>query len=173
MPERSITIREESTDDVEGIGDVNQSAFPTSAEANLVDALRAADELTVSLIAEVDGAIVGHIAFSPVSIDGERSDPPALGLAPVAVRPEWQQRGIGSRLVRAGLDALRKLGTPLVVVLGEPGYYERFGFERADEHGLENVYGAGPEFRVVESRPGALDGVSGVVRYSAAFDELA
>ncbi len=137
------------------------AAFPTDAEARLVDALRHAGQGTLSLVAQVDGEIVGHVLFSPVT-PGK-----GLGLAPLAVKPA-HQNGIAAALVREGLERC----SGYVVVLGEPAYYRRFGFRRARDFGLENEYGADEEFMVLEREPGALRGVRGLVRYREEFSVL-
>jgi putative acetyltransferase len=126
------------------------SAFPTEEEACLVDALRRGGKVEVSLVALIVERIVGHVLFSPVSIDAPGARAREVGLAPVAVRPEHQRRGIGAELIRAGLEECRRKGFDFVVVLGEPRYYRRFGFERAASAGLSNEYGVDEEFMVVE-----------------------
>ncbi len=123
----------------------------------------------LSLVAEGNGIVVGHILFSPVSL----SDRPGLnmmGLAPMAVTPERQRQGIGSVLVRHGLDRCRELGVGAVVVLGHPGFYPRFGFVPAAQFGIDCEYKVSREaFLVVELQPGYLRDISGTVRYHAAF----
>jgi putative acetyltransferase len=142
-------------------------------EARLVELLHAAGAAPVSLVAtaEPDGRVVGHVLFSPVQLpNGRGDDPPTMvGLAPVAVLPEHQGRGIGSRLVRDGLKACREAGYAAAVVLGEPGYYSRFGFERASARALGNEYGADEHFMVAELGDGAL---GGTVRYRSEFGEV-
>src|SRR5204863_1426042 len=110
----------------------------------------------VSLVAEVDGHVVGHIAFSPIQVDGESREGVGVGLAPLAVLPDSQRHGIGSRLIREGLAACNRAGYGFVVVLGWPEYYPRFGFIRADRRGLANEYGADEAFMVLELRDGAI-----------------
>jgi putative acetyltransferase len=161
-----VLIRPELTGDLAAIYAVQASAFPTDAEARLVDALRAAGRLSVSLVAEDGGRIVGHVAFSPVSLAETAG---GLGLAPVAVTPDRQRRGIGGRLVREGLAAATAAGTAFVVVLGHPNYYPRFGFRRAAEVGLTNEYGADEAFMALELRPGSLPAAGGLVRYGPEF----
>ena len=148
---------------------VNVSAFETPLEADLVDALREQARPLVSLVAEDDRALVGHIMFSPVSLSGN----PALkvmGLAPMAVLPERQRQGIGTALVRAGLEQCRVLGAGAVVVLGHPDFYPRFGFSPSTRFGIRCEYDV-PEdvFMVMELQAGALEGVSGAVSYHPAF----
>lgn len=161
-----MVIRPEQPGDVAAVYAVHASAFPTDAEARLVDALRAAGRLSVSLVAEDGGRVVGHIAFSPVSVAGA---PGGLGLAPLAVIPECQRRGIGGLLVRGGLAVAAQSGARFVVVLGHPEYYPRFGFRRAGEVGLGNEYGADEAFMVLELQPGSLPAGSGLVKYGAEF----
>jgi putative acetyltransferase len=160
------TIRPERPQDVEGIRTVHAAAFPTDVESRLVDALREAGQLCISLIAEVSDQIVGHIVLSPVTVDGRHRE--GLGLAPVAVLPSHQRRGIGSALIVEGLHIARELGYGFVVVLGHPEYYPRFGFRRASELGLGNEYGAEEAFMVVELVPRSLP-AGGLVRYVAEF----
>ena len=119
-----VSLRAEEPGDVEAVREVNARAFPTDAEARLVDALRAAGALVLSLVAEEDGRVVGHIAFSEVTVEEGRTRWTGVGLAPMAVLPEAQRRGIGSLLVREGLERLAREGQPFAVVLGDN---ENFG----------------------------------------------
>lgn len=151
---------------------MHMAAFPTDAESRLVDALRANGGAWVSLVAERAGRVVGHILFSPVRLDPDPGAPRGAGLAPVAVLPDHQRRGIGGALVREGLSRCRALGVEFVVVLGDPGYYGRFGFRRASAKGLANEYGADAAFGVVELRPGCLAGRTALVRYAPEFARL-
>ena len=135
-----------------------------------MDALRGRVDPSVSLVAAEAGTVVGHVFFSPVGIEGERSESRAIALAPLAVLPEQQKHGIGSHLVEAGLRACHELGEDVVFVLGHPTYYPRFGFEPAGERGLHyRDISSDPAFMVVELAPGALCGRSGWVRYDEAF----
>ena len=165
-------IRPEQPGDRAGVRAVTVAAFEIPAEADLVDALRSRARLLVSLVAEEAGAIVGHILFSPVTLPGH----PALalmGLAPMAVAPARQRAGIGAALVRAGLEACRRLPADAVVVLGYPEYYPRFGFASGVRSGLRCEYDVPAEaFMVVELRAGALRGATGTVQYRAAFASL-
>jgi len=170
------TIRPELPNDAAGIRRVHEAAFPTAGESRLVDLLRERALAVVSLVAESADEIVGHVLFSPVRLEGPRTnaagDAAGLGLAPLAVLPSWQRRGLGGRLVRAGLAACRELNAPFVVVLGEPEYYGRFGFVRASSIGLGNEYGADAEFMVLELRPGGLPTDGGLVRYCDEFNQV-
>ncbi|MGH7349575.1 MAG: GNAT family N-acetyltransferase [Candidatus Rokuibacteriota bacterium] len=167
-----MLIRAERPGDQAAVRAVNLAAFGTPAEANLVDALSAQARPIVSLVAENAGAVVGHIMFSPVVLAGY----PALtlmGLAPMAVAPARQRAGVGSALVRAGVDECRQLGADAVVVLGHPDYYPRFGFASGVRFGLGCEYDVPAEaFMVLELRPGALPGAAGTVQYHAAFASL-
>lgn len=151
---------------------VNTSAFDTPVEAGLVDTLRKQAHPVVSLVAEEGGTIVGHAMFSPVILHG-RADLLLMGLAPMAVVPHNQRRGVGSALVRAGLEQCRRLGCGAVVVLGHPGYYPRFGFVPAANFGLECEYDAPEEaFMALELCPGYLRAARGRISYHAAFAAL-
>ena len=162
-----MTIRPERPADVAAIREILASAFPSPLEAELVDRLRAAGRLTVSLVAEQAGRLVGHVAFSPVTIAGEATD--VLGLGPLAVLPDHQRGGIGSQLTRAGLDECRSFGVGAVVVLGDPAYYSRFGFVPASGFGLSNEYNVDDPFRVCRLRDDGLTGRAGLVQYAPEF----
>jgi putative acetyltransferase len=176
-----ITIRPERLEDAPAVHEVNRLAFGRAAEAELVDALiealRRAAGPWISLVAEAGGRVVGHIFFSPVTIEGEAGpragesgSPPAMGLGPMAVLPGCQNRGIGSELARAGLEACRRAGHLVVVVLGHPRFYPRFGFVPARPRGLRCEYDVSDDvFMVAELEPGALAGCSGLVRYHPEF----
>jgi putative acetyltransferase len=164
-----MLIRPEEQRDWAAIHAVNVSAFETPAEANLVDALRAQAQPLVSLIAGDNGAIVGHIMFSPVTLSGHTALK-IMGLAPMAVTPEHQRKGIGSALVRAGFEHCKQLGIGAVVVLGHPTYYPRFGFLSSRRFGIGCEYEVPEEvFMVAELEAGFLRGASGSVKYHAAF----
>jgi putative acetyltransferase len=168
---RALLVRPEQAGDSPAIRAVHVAAFPTDAESRLVEALRASGSAVVSLIAELEGEPIGHVLFSPVSIELEPGWAGArgLGLAPLAVLPKHQRRGIGAELVRAGIAACGRAGVQFIVVLGNPDYYQRFGFRRARLAGLGNEYGADAEFMVLELQRGALDGARGTVKYGREF----
>jgi putative acetyltransferase len=168
-----MTIRAEQTGDAAAIRSLHCAAFPTDDEARLVDRLRANGHARISLVAEADGAVVGHILFSPVSIVGHLSDGSGLGLAPVAVLPSHQRMGVGSNLIREGLAACRQAGYRFIVLIGYPAYYPRFGFQRASLAGLQNEYGADEAFMLLELLPGSLPAGGGLVKYGAEFAEFA
>ena len=165
-----MTIRPEKEEDREAIRRVNKLAFSRSNEADLVDALRIRAYPYLSLVAVLDDRLVGHIFFSPVWVESEGAAFMAMGLAPMAVLPEYQKQGIGSELVRQGLSECWRLGHNIVVVLGHPKYYPRFGFAPAKLKGLRCEYDAADEvFMVVELDAGALGGRHGLVKYHPEF----
>lgn len=166
-----ITIRNEHAKDQQAVRNVHMSAFPSSAEADLVDRLRAASDNLVSLIAELDGHIIGHVTFSKVTCD-----PPlnviAYGLGPLAVIPGHENHAVGRRLVQNGLAECHARDACMVVVLGDPGYYSRFGFEPASRHGLRNEFGVVDSFMVFMLESRAHPPPSTLVKYSAEFNAL-
>jgi putative acetyltransferase len=167
-----MLIRAEEEKDRTAVHAVNASAFETLAEADLVDALREQAQPIVSLVAEDDGVVVGHIMFSPVSLSGH-PELKVMGLAPMAVAPAHQRKGVGSALVRAGLERCKELGFSAVVVLGHPEYYPRFGFSPAAGFGIRCEHEAPEEaFMAVEIQRAALSGKSGTVKYHAAFSNV-
>ncbi|MCI0663834.1 MAG: N-acetyltransferase [Acidobacteria bacterium] len=164
-----ITIRPEGPQDIAAIHHVNEQAFKGNAEAELVDRLRAEKKLVISLVAVANGNVVGHIAFSRVEIDSS-FQVSGIGLAPLAVQPGMQNLGIGSQLVNAGLEMCRDLRFDYVVVLGHPSYYPRFGFTPASRFGIRCIWSVADEvFMALELRPGALQGVTGIVNYDPLF----
>ena len=163
-----IEVRIETSADRDAVRRVHEAAFGQREEADLVDRIRDRAARYLGLVAVEAGEVVGHIAFSPVTVDG--SDVVALGLAPMAVRPDRQRAGVGAALVRAGLAACREAGAEAVFVLGHPAYYPRFGFAPAAGRGVGNEYDAPPDaFLVVELVSGALDGAGGTARYDPAL----
>ncbi|MDX1516264.1 MAG: N-acetyltransferase [Woeseiaceae bacterium] len=164
-----MSIRAEAARDRDSIRSVNTAAFGTPAEADLVDALRRHVQPIISLVAECDGQITGHILFSPVTLSGN-PDLDIMGLGPMAVLPACQRQGIGSALVHAGLDECRQREKDAVVVLGHPDYYPRFGFSPASRFGISCEFDAPDEaFMLLELRRGVLHGKTGTARYHAAF----
>jgi putative acetyltransferase len=162
-------IRRERQDDLPGVRHVNTAAFETSMEADLVDALRQQLDSLISIVAIEDEAVVGHILFSRVTLSSH-PDMPIMGLAPMAVVPERQRQGIGSALVRAGLDECRRAGVEAVVVLGHAGYYPRFGFVPASVFGQVSEYDVPDEvFMAIELETAGLRGKSGTIAYHQAF----
>ena len=168
-----MRIRPEEPRDWPAVQAVNESAFETSAEADLVAALRVRATPLVSLVAEdSNSSVAGHILFSPVTLTGHLRLK-IMGLAPMAVVPHRQRAGVGSMLIRAGLDECRRLGFGAVFVLGHPSYYPRFGFTRAADFGITCEYEVPEEaFMALELESGYLEGASGTIRYHEAFSSL-
>ena len=164
-------VRLETPTDLGAIRHVNRLAFGQDDEARLVDALRDGGHVRVSLVAEVDGQVVGHILFSDLPIVTPHGTVEALALAPLAVLPSHQRRDIGSTLVREGLRACRDAGHRVVVVLGHPEFYPRFGFSAKMAESLKSPF-SGPAFMAIELTPGALEGVEGEVRYPPPFESV-
>src|SRR5262245_42144282 len=168
-----MIVRPEISEDIPAIRIVNERAFGRPAEADLVDALRRNGKAKISLVAEDDGRIVGHIFFSAVTIQSKETVSMGIGLAPLAVIPECQNQRIGSTLVEHGLRRCREEDYPFVVVLGHPNYYPRFGFVPASRFGIQSEYDVADEvFMVMELREGALTGCAGVVKYQPEFNEV-
>ena len=166
-----ITIRAETSKDIAAIRHVLEMAFGQASEARLVEALRQIDALITSLVAVEKDQIVGHIGFSNVVLDSAHPTPNIVALAPLAVLPTHQRRGIGSELVRRGLTQCRQLGHYAVLVLGEPAFYECFGFVKASLHGILCPFDVPYEaFMVTELFSGALAGHCGSVKYRPEFD---
>ena len=164
----TLTIRRETATDVSDIRTVVSAAFGRASEADLVDALRRADALTLAAVAIAGSRMVGHVAFSPVTIGGRH---PALALAPVAVTPDCQRQGVGSSLIRWSLEQCRQLGHGVIIVLGEPAYYSRFGFAPASEFGIECPFSIPlAAFMALELSQGAASGLRGMVGYRPEFD---
>ena len=167
----AMTIRDERTGDENEIDQIIMAAFvnhphSNQSEGHLVKNLRDSHALTLSLVAEANGRLAAHIAFSPVQIDGASQG--WHGLGPVAIRPELQRQGIGTALIKAGLERLKKLGSNGCVLLGEPELYQRFGF-RADPR--LRLDGAPPEFFLILPFQDAIP--HGRVDYHPAFFEVA
>ena len=167
-----LTIRWETPEDVAPIRHVNEQAFGQKGEAELVEKLRNRTALTISLVAVQKNKVVGHIAFSLVAIESKYSSFEAIALAPMAVLPAYQCKGIGSQLVQAGLEECRRLGHEIAVVLGHPDYYPRFGFIPAKAKGIDCEFEAPDEaWMVLELKEGALTGKSGTVKFQSEFHE--
>jgi putative acetyltransferase len=168
------SVRPERPEDRQTIHQINQAAFEGEVEARLVDNLRGTPGFIpeLSLVAESDGRVVGHILFSIVHIQSDAGRTPVLALAPMAVTPERQNEGIGSLLVREGLERCKALGYGAVILVGHANYYPRFGFTPAGERGIRLPFEAPDEaFMALELVPGALKGVTGMVEYPPEFNE--
>lgn len=169
-----VSIRPEEPSDRAAVSVVNRLAFARAAEGRLVDRLRDDAHPLVSFVAAADDALVGHALFSPVTVtDADGLPWDAMALGPMAVVPDCQRQGVGSQLVRAGLEACCALDHPVVFVLGHPEYYPRFGFRPAADADLRCEWDVPREvFMVLELEAGALGGRGGLVRYHAAFAEV-
>ncbi len=166
-----MKIRAERPADTAAIRAVNIEAFGRALEADLIDSLRVSGVSILSLVAESGAEIVGHILFTPVRVDDGSGGWPAAALGPMAVRPDRQQQGIGSALVRNGLEICARQGDEIVFVLGHPAFYPRFGFKPAAPLGLLWEHPVPePVFMVLELAGGALAGRTGIVRYHPAFN---
>ncbi len=161
-------IRDETEADIKAVRELNRAAFGRDDEADLVDALRAGLHSRVALIASLAEQIVGHILFTDLAIMTRNGTVEALALAPVAVAPEFQRQGVGSALVREGLHAARAMGIGIVVVLGHPEFYPRFGFSRELAKQLIAPF-SGPAFMALELIPDAMKNIQGTVRYAPPF----
>jgi putative acetyltransferase len=168
--ELAVVVRTEEPRDSEQVRTVNEQAFGRPDEGSLVDALRGLP-LSISLVASARERIVGHILFTPLQIEGSPKAVVAVGLGPMAVLREFQRQGVGSQLMRAGLDSCRGSQNDAVVVIGHPAFYPRFGFVPAITKGLRCEFEVPPEvFMALELRPGSLTG--GFVKYRPEFSAL-
>ncbi len=165
-----MLIRTEAPADILVVDQLLKSVFETEAEANLVMSLRENGNRTLSLVAcEDDGEVVGFALFSPVSVEGEHIN--WQGLAPLAVKAEYRKQGIGADLVKEGLSSLGELGYPACVVLGDPNYYQRFGFESADKFGFHSKWEVPKEaFQILALWESELEGHKGLIEYCPEFD---
>lgn len=171
MARTGIHVRDATPGDRAAIRAIQEAAFGRPDEATLVETLQSQGAALLSLVAECEGRPAGHVLFSRMWIDAPidaSKSIDAVALAPVAVSPEWQRRGIGAELILTGLDRLRAAGESIVLVLGDPEYYTRFGFSSEAARQLASPFP--PEhFMAMELKPGALSGVAGRVRYARAF----
>lgn len=167
-----MNLRPENAADAGAISDVVRLAFGREEEARLVEALRRDPAFIpeLSLVAEVESKVIGHLLFTLAPIMGRAETWPALALAPLSVRPTWQRQGVGSALMRHGLAACWRLGHERVVVLGHADYYPRFGFTSAKAAGIAAPFAVRDEsFLVVARTPAALAGLNGTIQYAPAF----
>lgn len=167
-----MIIRAESPVDIPRIFELNLEAFNSDDEAYLVDRLRDKGVPMISLVAEEDKVIIGHIMFTPVSLLDGKTSVSIAGLGPMAVRPAWQNKGVGSQLIEAGLKECLSAGYGAVVVLGNQDYYPRFGFAPSVEYGIDSMYDVPPElFMVKELKKGSLKKVKGTICYHEFFTD--
>lgn len=168
-----IAISEETRKDYDAVRIVHGQAFGQPDEGRIVDTLRGSCDEILSLVAISDNRVIGHIFFSPVTIETPTGPVTGMGLAPMAVLPEFQTQGVGTMLVHEGLRILKERAYPFVVVLGHANYYPRFGFKRASKYGLQCQWKGVPDeaFMVLILDESVMKGVSGVARYRSEFDE--
>ena len=168
-----MIIRLEQPRDINDIRDINEKAFGQSQEANIIDNLRKNCEDVLSLVATEKEIIVGHILFSPVTVEGGNDVVKGMGLAPMAVSPELQRKGIGSQLVNSGIEELRKINCPFIIVLGHPEYYPRFGFEPASRFGIKSQWEGIPDnvFMILWLDKSMMNQISGIAKYRSEFNE--
>ncbi len=170
-----LVVVPETNDDISAIREVITAAFGQVNEALLVENIRKSPNFIpeLSLVAKENSNVLGHILFSPILIEGEQQTTPALALAPLAVKPANQRQGVGSQLVQVGLSKCRELGHSIVVVLGHPEYYRKFGFQTASKLGVQAPFSVPDEaFMMLELKEGELKKVRGVVKYPAYFEEV-
>jgi putative acetyltransferase len=167
-----MLVRVETAADHEAVRQVNRLAFGKEDEGRLVDELREGGYTRLSLVAEDSGQIVGHILFSDLTIHTPSGVVNSLALAPMAVVPGHQRQGVGSALVREGLRLCKEQGHQIVVVLGHIEYYPRFGFSPELAEQLVCSFYSGPALMALELVPGALQGVSGELKYTPPFQNV-
>jgi putative acetyltransferase len=166
-----IKVRPETAEDIPAIRRVEEAAFGRISEADLVDLCRRRGKAVLSLVAVEGEQLTGHLLFTPVTLDPPHPGWNGLGIGPVAVLPEFQRRGIGSRLMSIGLEICRQHGYDFIVLLGDPAYYCHFGFIPGREFGLSSEYGDGGNFQARELTPGVPRGAKAVVKYVPEFKE--
>jgi putative acetyltransferase len=175
MDLKKVEIRRESPGDALQVRLVNELAFGGAAEAEVIDRLREPCSEFVSLVAVLDDRIIGHILFTPAVLVSNQRRVAGMGLAPLAVLPEYQNRGIGGELVRAGLLEMQTSACPFVIVLGHPGYYPRFGFKIASTYGIHSEYEGVPDeaFMIIVFDQGVMPPDGAVAYYQPEWKEAA
>ncbi len=168
-----MNIREEQPSDIDKIWKLNSEAFETEVEANLVNSLRNSGCDYISLVAETDENVVGHILFTPVKLTENKNNLKIAGLAPMVISSQFQNKGIGSKLVNAGLEHCRSEGYDAVVVLGHPTYYPKFSFVPSIKYDIKSKYDVPDDvFMILELKPGILKGHKGKIQYHEEFNNL-
>ena len=167
-----MIIKLEQPSNINDIHDVNEKAFGQSQEANIIDNIRKNCDDVLSLVAIEKDKIVGHILFSPVIIEGEHGVVKGMGLAPIAVLPEFQRQGVGSQLVNMGIGQLRERKCPFIIVLGHPEYYPRFGFESAARFGIKSQWEGIPDnvFMILWLDTSMMHQIRGIAKYRSEFE---
>ncbi|MFC2138353.1 GNAT family N-acetyltransferase [Bacteroidota bacterium] len=168
-----IKIRKEKSSDFESIKYVNNQAFNQPQEGNVIDKIRNTDSNILSLVAEMDNKIVGHIFFSSVEIEGYSEIKDGMGLAPMAVLPEYQKQGIGEMLINEGITILKEKNVPFIIVLGHEHYYPKFGFEISSKYGIKCQWEGIPDevFMVMILDKNKMKNVKGVAKYREEWNE--
>jgi len=167
-----VVVREEQLDDIRTVRIIHERAFGQPEEADIVDKLRSGCPGLLSLVAARGDQVVGHILFSPALIVDNSTKIEGMGLAPMAVLPEYQGQGIGSELVKTGIARLKAQGCPFIVVLGHAEYYPRFGFDRCSRYGIRSEWDVPDDaFMVLIMDQAMMSGISGVCKYRSEFDE--
>ena len=168
-----MKIREEELADTEAIWNINADAFETEAEANLVNVLRDSGCPFISLVAETDNKAVGHILFTPVELTGNKNKLKIIGLAPMAILQKYQNKGIGSKLVKKGIEYCKSKDYDAIAVLGHPGYYPKFGFVPSITYGIKSEYEVPDEaFMILELVPNSLKDHQGIIKYHELFNSV-
>ncbi|MBU8922225.1 MAG: N-acetyltransferase [Bacteroidales bacterium] len=170
-----MKVRPELEKDFNTIRSITRAAFDNEEEPDLIEAIRESSYYIpeLSLVAETGGKVTGYIMFSRINVVGDNGDMEVLSLAPMAVIPDMQNRGIGSRLLRKGIEKCRELGHRIIIVIGHPEFYPRFGFVPARDAGFEVPFDVPDEaFMVTGLVDDALEGVGGMVIFSPPFDGL-
>lgn len=163
-----ILIRNERKNDYDQITKINDLAFGQKNEGKMIEALRKTSDYNylLSLVAEIKHKIVGHILFYPIKIRNKANKCTVLSLAPIAVHPEYQNKGIGSKLIKRGLDIAKKLDFKVVIVVGHPKYYPRFGFTPAKNWGIKLPFDVPDDvFLALELKENTLKNCSGIVEF--------
>ena len=165
-----IEIREERSDDVAAVREVNRRAFGQDRESNIVDALRTNGGALLSLVAAVNGQVAGHFMYSPLAV---AKNVHGVALGPMAVVPEYQRQGIGTKLIDAGNRKIKDAGYPFIIVVGHAEYYPRFGFRPATEYGIKCEWEVPDDvFMLLILDPAKMQGVSGLAKYRHEFSTI-
>ncbi|UCG80763.1 MAG: N-acetyltransferase [Desulfobacterales bacterium] len=169
---KMICIRQERSKDIPVIREVNKRAFGQPQEADLVDKVRQNCHNMLSLVAMAENEVIGHILFSPATMESGGGTIQGMGLGPMAVLPDYQRQGVGAELIRTGITRLDSTGCPFVIVLGHAAYYPRFGFEPASRFGIRSEWDVPDDaFMILVLNKSVMQGVSGLVRYRPEFAE--
>lgn len=170
----NVKIRQENKDDINAVFEVNTLAFKQNNEANLVDLLRQSNTFIpeLSIVATLDNKIIGHILFTKIKIvNDDKNETESLALAPMAVIPAFQQKGIGGQLIKSGLEKAKELGYKSVIVLGHEHYYPKFGFEPTIKWNIKSPYDVPTTvFMALELVINGLKNTNGIVKYPKEFE---